>query len=477
MELGPQLNKNDHSFSSRDSLGIEGVVASMSADVCPIVNTVTPRAFYWPFMVWIYYDFYKYSGIKERNYTVFNKFLKRQDYFFVMASLLVGGDEMNLVGKTQAYEDIKGDGPYPFNESYFKPRFGGMQYYNAGCITMRFVTDRDENGNPLKFPKLTPAGEEMAISFLEVIKDTEYYKHYRHGDVDVPKDVLIEYGNVISLSMKGFEKSKELLKKRLIDPNAQIQKCIAYLKYLYDDYGMTSLSLEQSRRAFFDHFTPEGKPISSRDDISGVMKAWEIIVGRMYFSVGLEMIWKPMLELIKSPANLSDWIGMMLDISELSWDLDEPLESFIDECYYTFDEREEMIRTARYGRNPELGLENGLKVMFSIYNWLKENMPFGDEQSLIYYGADNHSISLAEFVDTVDEYKGDSLENFVLFVMETWLVKQHYITAFEKALYGIDGFFYEIVDGEYHKTHDFSIDFQNNRMTQLLQVMKDLDLL
>lgn len=62
---GPKLNNISKNFTARDSLGVEGVSASMQAEICPVVNTVTPRAFYWPFMIWIYYDFYKYSGITD----------------------------------------------------------------------------------------------------------------------------------------------------------------------------------------------------------------------------------------------------------------------------------------------------------------------------------------------------------------------------------------------------------------------------
>ena len=56
MPKGPQLNKLKKNFTTRDSLGIEGVATSIAADICPVVTTVTPRAFYWPFLVWIYYD-------------------------------------------------------------------------------------------------------------------------------------------------------------------------------------------------------------------------------------------------------------------------------------------------------------------------------------------------------------------------------------------------------------------------------------
>lgn len=184
----------------------------MQAEICPIVNTVTPRAFYWPFMIWIYYDFYKYSGIPDHTVPAFDAYLKRQDYFFVLATLLTeGSDQSNLVGKQQSQIDIDDnpDGPYPFNPSYFKTRYGGMQYYNAGCLSMYFITDQDpNNGKDLTFPALRPEGEEMAKTFEAAIKDTEYYKFYCRNDKAVPRSVLEEYGKVINIGLKGFDKCK-----------------------------------------------------------------------------------------------------------------------------------------------------------------------------------------------------------------------------------------------------------------------------
>ena len=48
---GPILNDISKSFTTRDNLGIEGVATTIQASICPIINTVTPRVFYWPFLV------------------------------------------------------------------------------------------------------------------------------------------------------------------------------------------------------------------------------------------------------------------------------------------------------------------------------------------------------------------------------------------------------------------------------------------
>ena len=244
---GPQINNTKYNFSSRDCLGIESVAASISGELCPIVNTVTPRAFYWPFMVWIYYDFYKNSGITDHTVTTFDKmFLKPQDYFFVLANIINNNpDQRNLVGKmitAQNYEDNK-EGPYEFDPNYFKTRYGGMQYYNAGCLTMHFITMiEDKSDKPFTFPKLTQFGEEMAIAFEDVIKDTEYYKNYRLKLSSVPKKALEEYGRVINLSMTRFDRCKALLRHHLFEikqpENRRLKQSAKYLQFINKEYGV-----------------------------------------------------------------------------------------------------------------------------------------------------------------------------------------------------------------------------------------------
>ena len=129
-------------------------------------------------------------------------------------------DQYNLVGKQKTAIDINENptGPYPFNEDYFKTRYGGMQYYNAGCLTMLFIMSEDANS----FPKLTQYGEKMALAFESVIKDTTYYKQYRLKNVPVPRDVLIEYGKVINLGLQGFTECKTLLRQQLFEKTPKL---------------------------------------------------------------------------------------------------------------------------------------------------------------------------------------------------------------------------------------------------------------
>ncbi len=482
MPKGPQLNDIAKNFTTRDSLGIESVAASISGEICPIVNTVTPRAFYWPFMVWIYYDFYKYSGIEEHTVKAFDAYLKRQDYFFVLATLLTpGSDRTNLVGVMQTQNDIycNSTGKYPFNPKYFKTRYGGMQYYNAGCLSMRFIIDQDpETGTYYDFPKLTKDGEKMALAFEKVIKGTQYYKKYRLFDVEVPESVLKEYGRVINLGLVGFDECKEILKEKLFESkrNFKLADSAAYIEFLNNKYGISEFTRTNCRRMLFDYQIPAGKEIKINTNLETISNEWEIVIGRQYFTAGLEMIWKFMLEQLDEPLTKTQWLSRVIKKSKLEVDIDQPLLTLISKAKYNFDTREDMIADGRNGEC-DRAVINGLRIILSMYNHFHDREDLGDDRFFFDYGFDSNSIPFSDFFDGVNKHMNDSIKSFLVFVMDNWLIQQHYMTAFEKMLQDRDGFYYEIVDGKYIKREEFSIDFQGIRLIQLSQVMKDLEVI
>lgn len=484
MKKGPLLNNNKKNFTTRDSLGIEGVAASISAELCPIVNTVTPRAFYWPFMVWIYYDFYKYSGIEEHNYSVFDKeYVKRQDYFFVLSQLLNDApDQYNLVGKQNTMNDLLNnpDGPYEYNPNYFVSTFGGMQYYNAGCISLDYVREIDvDNNGRFSFPKLTPDGKKMALAFQNVIKDTEYYKKYRLNNVPVPKSVLIEYGQVINIGLKGFDKCKIDLKNHLFNNEhfPVLTDCCNYIKHIYNEYDMQDSILASFREILFDAYSIRGRNESIGSELRSVSNGWEIVIGRQYFTSGLESIWKFMLYNLNLPMTKKEWISLCINRTNWTLDLDTCIKDVLDECNYDYNTRESMIYDASHLRNVSCMVENGMKIILSMYNRFVDRTDFGDESAYLTWGNESSSISFEELITTVNNYKNRTIRELLTYIMDQWLIEQHYKTAFEKLLQNRDGFYYEIIDGRYIHKCDFDMAFQGIRLFQLAQVMKDLDIL
>ena len=353
-----------------------------------------------------------------------------------------------------------------------------MQYYNGGCDTMYFIKDRNnETGEVFDLARLTSEGEKLALSFENVIKETEYYKNYRLKDIPIPRVVLEEYGKVINMGLVGFEESKSILKHRLFDINLQLTACTSYVQHLYNNYSIIDLPRDMTRKILFDHISPSSETIVCPDNLKMVADQWEILIGRQYFTSGLEMIWKSMLLKIEEPASKKEWLERMISRSEFSWNIEESLETVIPECIFDYETRENMIKQATRGKDPEWNLENGIKVLLSVYNWMISRDDLDAEAALLNYGVDNHSISLTEFKDTVERYKHREIVDFMIFVMDKWLCEQHYFTAFNKLMQGRDGFYYELIDDLYRKKHDYDMGFQGIRLIQLMQIMKDLDML
>lgn len=486
MSKGPKFNDIKMNFTTRDCLGIEGATTSIQRELCPVVNTVTPRAFYWIFMVWNYYDFYKnYKGKKE-NYNDFDKpFLKKNDYYFVLSNLMnENSDQNNLVGKDKASQDLENiSDMFPYNENYFVSKFGGMQYYNAGCLTLGFITETNQDGSEsYKLPRLTKEfGEPMALAFENVIKNTEYYKNYRLLNTVIPRNVLEEFGKVVSLDLSNFSECKRLLREALFVPKNNIhldnKKLIESKEYLIMLHQKKILHEEGISRAelreiLFDYFSPRGKNIAFDSSLKEIISEWEIVIGRQYLTISIELIWKYMLERLNSKSMPIDlWINDCLNSSE--WmDLDKPVKSIIHNCNYSFEERETMIaKGARGSKNTENNIENAIKIMLSIYNRFVNR----EDVNLNYldYGG---NVSISSLIDLVNEFFEKPIGEFAAHIMANWIVKQHEKTAFEKILYGRDGYYIENIEGVYVYKHDMYPDFQGIRLIQLNQVMKDLDM-
>ena len=70
----PLLNDTTRRFTTRDNLGITGATTSLQSELCPVINTVTPRAFYWPFMVWNYYEYLRNTAPEDIASELFDLF-------------------------------------------------------------------------------------------------------------------------------------------------------------------------------------------------------------------------------------------------------------------------------------------------------------------------------------------------------------------------------------------------------------------
>lgn len=485
MVKGPRLNNISRNFTTRDSLGIEGVATSISAEICPIVNTVTPRPFYWAFITWCYYDFYNSCEPKDRSSDNVYKYVKMQNYFLALASEINNTNGSNgftgsdtIRSRVDLNQEL-----FSYDDKYLVTILSNMGYYLAGLYTMGFITDIDcETMNKFKYPHLTPEGKKLAEAFEKVFSNTRYYKDYRRKVTGIPRDVLIELNSKININLDGFDEAKNILIDHLFNKKNQ-KKLIEshnYMKFIFKYYKPEKFNTAKCRQLFYDYFSPRSdNKYSYPEELKEIIDSWEIVVGRQYFTSGLEMIWKYMLENLNSPNPYKKWFNDCLNNSKFEFKLTDKLSSIISLCNYSFSERENMIFDARSRNgNHESNIENGIKILLSVYNRFNNREDFSNDCKNYYnYGMDNSSISLNEYFKCVEEYKDKTIEEFIKYIMYHYLLNQHMNTAFEKMLHGRDGYYVEKIENEYSRKEYFGLDFQGIRMVQLAMVMQDLNVL
>lgn len=485
MNKGPRLNNISRNFTTRDSLGIEGVATSISAEICPIVNTVTPRPFYWAFITWCYYDFYNTCEAKDRSVDNVYKYVKMQNYFLALASNITNSDGTNgFTGADAIRERINLEQEsFSYNEKYLKTILSNMGYYPAGLFTMGFIVDTDpETFKKFKYPHLTKEGEKLAKAFEKVFSQTRYYKEYRRMEKSVPREVLIELSEFVNINLHNFDEVKQILIEHLFNKESQ-KKLIEshnYLKFIYKNYKLEILNTAKCREIFYDYFSPYGEnKYDYPDELQEIINSWEIVVGRQYFVTGLEMIWKYMLENLNSPKFYKEWFNDCLNNSKITFQLNDKLGNLIPLYNYNYSDREKMVADAKSkSSNHQSNIENGIKLILSVYNRLNNREDFSKDNKNYYnYGMDNNSISLNEFFKLVDEYKEKTIEEFIIHIMYFYLLNQHMNTAFEKMLQGRDGYYVEKIENKYVRKENFYFDFQGIRMVQLSMVMQDLNIL
>lgn len=478
--MQPVINKTSKSFTTRDSLGIEGVATTISREISPIVNTVTPRPFYWAFIAWCYYDWYQNNEC-QRKRTEVNKYIKKVNYFIALGNILANGyQENSYTGSSNINNSIDiTTKSFLYNDSYLTG-IGAMGYYPPGLEQMEMVVNVNTNtGEVYKEPQIRQNdGVVLAEAFDTVISKTRYYKEYRFSQKPVPRDVLIELGSIIHINLDGFDECKKILKKNLFETKARfkLNQCKELINYTIDKYKIHANTDANCRQILYDIYSPRGLNNTVPDSLLSISREWEIVVGRMYFSTALEIMWKCMTNNLFGLYSIQEWIDKCIKESEFSFDIDSNLLSIVSGQHFDYNSREAIINEERLNRQfSKHSVNNSLILLLSIYNRFigREDI----DQKYYFYGENRESISLNQFFDLVETYKEKSIRDFVAYVMEKYLIKQHLNTAFSKMLDGRDGYYIEEIDGRYFLKHDFDFDFQGIRMVQLYSVMADLGIL
>jgi len=269
----PTINKTKKAFTTRDSVGIESASTTISREICPVVNTVTPRPFYWAFIAWCYYDWYKNSGKNKKRKEV-NEYIRKTNYFIALGNLLANGyQEASYTGSQNIYNiNSSKDKKYSYNPKYLTG-IGAMGYYPAGLDTMGMVVTTGRNGEVYQEPRIEHFdGELLALAFEKKISKTEYYKKYRFKNIAIPADVLIELGKKIKINLDGFNECKQILINNLFETKERykLTECKNYINHIKNIEKIDLDSNIKCREVFYDFYSSRAKKKKLPDELKTI---------------------------------------------------------------------------------------------------------------------------------------------------------------------------------------------------------------
>lgn len=482
MSKGPKLNRNI-SKTRRDNLGLNGPYTSISSDLCPIINNVTPTVFYWIFFNWIYYDYInKCKTNKEqfdrKNFLIY---LKKQDYYFILANYLAEKDMNEINGKdniVKIAEKQENNGKYTFNIYYLKNKFGGLNYYEPGLISMAFIGESSSSE--------IDKGKELAKAFEDEIKDTEYYKKYRWVDekkINVPKEVLVEYGKKMNITLEGFENAKKMFKENLLEnlndiyPN--LEKTIELIKYLKENKFIETADGQVMRKIFYEEFSPKGKHTTIKNEnLTELIRGWEIAMIRQYFTLGIEMMWSYLLVVLNSEGSMTkqEWIEKAIEKSIISEkDLKLTLKEYWEKVEIDFDTIQEYIENSKKNDKTS-NLARGIKMMCATVKRLENR---DDLKIFERYLNEGEEVSIKIFQENVKKFEDENIVEFLKYVLEKYIIDRHKKVANRKYMLGRDGYYYDydLTTKIYTQTEYSTFEQQGLRLSQAYRVAERLEII
>ena len=475
----PIFNSTYRNFTRRDSLGLQSLSTAIQAEICPVINVVTPHPFYWAFLIWNYYHYYSLEENKNKPDSEFNKdFVKRNDFFFVLANHLGSSKDQDMdgvVGKNNIQDRFPNksvSGPFKYDETYYKSHFGGMQYYNNGCFEMHFVNDNRR----LIGTNKESLGHKLTNEFDKAISNTSIYKKYISKNIkidNVSREDLLELSKYLKIKMPNMTEVKRILYDSFFPDSTSksvtvLKSVETYINLLIQNnllkredsfYGM------DARRILYGDKQPLIlNKVDIKDSRKNIFTRWELVIANQYYVACIEMLWQYLLSILTSPCTQDEWIDKALSNSK-NINKEENLISINSEL--SFEEIESKITN-----NPnDNTVHNVLMILMSIYKRFENRMDdfycLNIEKNKEYYVFDLlHKIKNGQLFNIDQLFK---------YLFKHHIIDRHEKIATAKRYQGRDGFLFEKVDSYYfNRGQTIEVSMPPLRITNVFSVLKDL---
>ena len=469
MAKGPIINKHKGKNVPRDPLGILGVSQSIVDEICPIINSVTPNAFYWIFLNWIYYDYYAIRRLDLNSKIKIDDYIKTLNYFMVLGNKLNNVNYNSMMGNQYFTKLLENSSDaYSYDEKYIA-NLTTIYYYNGALYTARLISNFDKDGNNLGHIVFCKKGENLAVSIYDLIKETKFYKEYilKNNYENVPASVIKEFAEIASFKMEKLTKAKELLRFDFFNECKELTIHEKLIKHFYYDMNMKDINEKDLRKYLCNYYSPRWDNNDIEPELKQTIARWEVLVNRHFFVTTLYLLFSDFimdLHTTEYKKYIEEFVSNLDDIK---------LVDFLNSNKIRSDE----IMSILAKKKKENSLIDVLKIFSTIYYSLN-NRDDIDTNALL---KDNYgtSISLDKMLNDIEKYKNKTLKEYVIYVINEYIVNQHLKTARRKFLYGENNYYFTIEGEMIYKVNYDSLDMglQNMRINQTISVMKDLDML
>lgn len=473
MDKGPIINNHKGRIVTRDPLGVLGVSQSIVGDICPIINSVTPNAFYWVFLNWIYYDYYVIRRLDLRTKITLDDYVRTLNFYVVLGNKLNNINYTNMLGSNYFSKNIKEDkNSYTYYPNYVKD-LTVIYYYRGALTRANLISYIDKDDNPLDHILYLDKGIALGESLHKYLKDTKMYKEYilNNNYKDIPKDVIKEFANIASFDMKNLDEAKKLLRYDFFNeiPELKIQEKL--IKHFYYDLDIKDIKEEKVRKYLFNYYSKRWDNNTPPEYLKKVMPGWEVLVNRHYFVAVLYMLFSYFVINLKT-IDYKEYLNI------LTSDVDNvKLGDFLNNNKLRAEEIENILNTSDMNHINKDIVINCCKILSSIYYSLNNRLDLNNE----YLEKDNYgtSISLKELLESIEIYKNKTLKEYALYILENYIIKQHQNTARRKYLSGEYNYYFVVENELIYKVNNTSdlIGLQSLRIEQTFQVMKTIGML
>lgn len=489
VDLQPRWTESSfRKFKAEDHLGIKNVAIVMAERLQSGITSITPRARYWSFFAWVLHDFIQHG--KDLSLTSFKHFLKRQEWFFILANVAEakerGAAIHQVMGITVAEEcwNQTGLDLLPFRPDYLQDSFGGYNVYRNVMKTLGITREGDfEKG--IQVDRVTNgAGKQLAEAFQRSIESTEYYQSWRHQEGPVPRQVLLEYGRKASLSRLQEGEDRAVLRQLFLPKEAKHEmkrlrfESLGYYQFLVQEAKGRSFTRKGWRRMMYDVCSPRGEEKQQIPELyQTVAKGWEIYQGRQLFTYSLETIWSYLLrQLSMKTQSLGELLGKVeTELHDYGFSMYITVNQLLEQLPLRREQREDMMEAMGSDEHPPSGVWNPLLVMLDVYHRFCGRDDFEPiHMEFLKLGGKDH-LSLHQWETDVTALLERPVSELLEWIIRFYILEQHQKVALAKILStGNDTYHFAENEG---KLHFIALDrpaYNVFRVDQAMTILEDL---